>query len=124
MILRAAAVALLLASSTARADADDDAARQALLAGLHGKIASCWAVPPDLPDTVKPVRVKFSLTRSGELDGSPSIDGPVAGDPATKAFAASAVRAVVRCAPYAELAKRASYDAWKTIVVTFNAPDL
>ena len=124
MRLRTVIVALLLAASAAPAGAEDSADRQALAARLHQAIARCWAVPADVPDYVEAVRVKFSLTRAGALDGSPSLEGPVAGDPATKAFAASAVRAVVRCAPFSGLAQLAPYDAWKTVVVTFRRPDL
>jgi hypothetical protein len=77
----------------------------------------------DLPAHVKAVRVKVSLTQAGELDGSPMLEGPVGGDPATRAFAASAVRAVVRCAPFSGLAQLAPYASWKTVVVTFKRPE-
>lgn len=117
------ALAALLAASAVPAAADDAASQQALATALHMKIAQCWMVPADLPDHVQSVRVKFSLTDTGALDGSPSVEGAVAGDPATKAFAASAVRAVVRCAPFSGLAQLASYDTWKTVVVTFRRPD-
>ncbi|MFC6444065.1 energy transducer TonB [Shinella zoogloeoides] len=95
----------------------------ALAMALHRQIARCWAMPADIPAHVGTVRVKFSLTESGELDGSPTIEGPVAGDPATKAFAASAVRAVVRCAPFKGLAELAPYAAWKTLAVNFKRPE-
>lgn len=123
MALRRALLALTAGAALAAPALADDAGRQALAAALHGKIAACWLRPADLPDHVQAVRVKFSLTEAGELDGSPAIDGPVGGDAATKTFAASAVRAVVRCAPFAGLAKLAPYDAWKTVVVTFKRPD-
>lgn len=95
----------------------------ALATALHRQIARCWAVPADMPAHVGPVRVKVSLSEAGELNGSPEIDGPVAGDPATKAFAASAVRAIVRCAPFRGLAELAPHAAWKSLVVTFKRPD-
>ena len=115
-LLAAAAVAFC---PTARAE--DPA--PALAATLHRQIARCWSVPADIPATIAMVRVKVSLTRSGDLDGSPAIDGPVAGDPATKAFAASAVRAIVRCALFRGLAELAPHTAWKTLVVTFRRPE-
>jgi hypothetical protein len=107
---------------TAPAKAED--ASLALATVLHRKIAACWAVPSDIPAHVETVRVKFSLTQAGELDGSPAIDGPVGGDPATKTFAASAVRAVVRCAPFTGLSELAPYAAWKTVSVTFKRPEM
>lgn len=121
MLRRAALVALAAHALSAPARAGD--ATPALATALHRQIARCWAVPADMPDDVGPVRVKVSLSETGELDGSPEIDGPVAGDPATKAFAASAVRAIVRCAPFRGLAELAPHAAWKSLVVTFKRPD-
>ncbi len=122
MPLRRALLAIVLSACAAPASAED-AARLALATALQGRVVSCWTVPADLPDHVEAVRVKFSLTPSGALDGSPTIEGPVDGDSATKAFAASAMRAVVRCAPFAGLAQLAPYDAWKTVVMTFKRPE-
>ncbi|MFT4160877.1 hypothetical protein [Shinella sp.] len=122
MLRRAALVALTTLALSAPARAED--ATPALAATLHRQIARCWTVPTDTPANVEMVRVKVSLTESGELDGSPTIDGPVAGDPATKAFAASAVRAVVRCAPFRGLAELAPYATWKTLLITFRRPDM
>ena len=124
MALRRALLILAAGAALAAPARADEAGRQALAAALNGAIARCWSVPSDLPDHVQAVRVKFSLTEAGALDGSPAIDGPVGGDAATKAFAAGAVRAVVRCAPFAGLAELAPYEDWKTVVVTFRRPDL
>nr|WP_298100253.1 hypothetical protein [uncultured Shinella sp.] len=120
---RALLTVAALAGLTAPARADDSATL-ALATALHQKIAQCWNVPADLPAHVDAVRVGFSLTEAGELDGSPKIDGPVAGDPATKTFVASAVRAVVRCAPFTGLEKLAPYDTWKSVSVTFRRPEM
>lgn len=121
---RRRAVAVLAAVVAAAAPAGaGDADRLALAAALHRKIAPCWVVPADLPAHVDAVRVTFSLTPAGELDGSPRVEGPLGGDPATKAFAASAVRAVVRCAPFAGLAQLAPYTAWKSVAVNFKRPE-
>jgi hypothetical protein len=116
------AVALTAAAFAAPARADD-AANVKLAAALHGRIAQCWSVPSEVPAHVAAVRVKFALTPSGALDGSPEIEGPVGGDPATKAFVASALRAVVRCAPFPGLAELAPYDTWKTVVINFKRPE-
>ncbi|GMB82219.1 hypothetical protein NN6n1_30020 [Shinella zoogloeoides] len=118
---RATIVALTALALSEPARAEDAAA--ALATALHRQIAPCWSIPADTPADMA-VRVKVSLTEAGELDGSPASDGPVAGDPATKAFAASAVRAVVRCAPFRGLAELAPYAAWKTLRVTFRRPDM
>ncbi|WP_411037077.1 hypothetical protein [Shinella sp. BYT-45] len=124
MPLRRAVLALAAFIPLAAPAGADDAARLALASALHRKIAQCWMVPADLPAHVGTVRVKFSLTEAGELEGSPAVEGPLGGDAATKAFAASAVRAVVRCAPYGELAQLGPYAAWKTVFVNFKRPDL
>jgi len=119
VLRRTALVALAALALSAPARAED--ATAALATTLHRQIARCWSLPADTPVDAT-VRVKVSLTESGELDGSPTIDGPVAGGPATKAFAASAVRAVVRCAPFKGLAELAPYATWKTLLVTFRPP--
>lgn len=124
MALRLLFLALSAGVALAAPARADDAGRLALATALNGKIARCWSVPSDLPEHVQPIRVKFSLTDTGALDGSPAIDGPVGGDTATRGFAASALRAIVRCAPFTGLAELAPYDAWKTVVVTFKRPDL
>ena len=122
-MFRPSLLALMAAAALAVPARADDAANLALATALHQKIAQCWAVPPDLPAHVAAVRVKFSLTETGELDGSPAIDGPVAGDPATKTLAASAVRAIMRCAPFTGLAQLAPYADWKTVSVNFKRPE-
>ena len=126
MTMRGRYIAALLAalaagpSSTAFAAGDT----QALAETIHRQIVTCWSVPPDLPVHVKDVRVSVSLTPAGELDGSPSIEGPVAGDAASRAFSASAIRAVVRCAPYRGLSQFGDYALWKTLSINFRQPDL
>ena len=123
-MLRHALAALAAFVALAAPAKAEDVSRAALANTLHRKIAGCWSFPPDVPAHVETVRVKFSLSEAGALDGSPAIEGRIGGDPATKAFAASAVRAVVRCAPFTGLAELAPYAAWKTVVVTFRRPDL
>ena len=119
-VLYRALLTLTAAAALAAPARADDAA---LAGALHQQIAPCWSVPADLPDHVDTVRVKFALTEAGELDGSPAIEGQVGGDPATKAFAASAVRAIVRCAPFTGLAQLAPYETWKSVSVNFKRPE-
>ena len=121
MAVRRVLLAIALAACATPASADD-AGRAALVAALHGKVAACWMVPTDLPAHIEAVRVKFFLTETGALDGSPIIEGRIGGDGATKAFAASAVRAIVRCAPFTGLARLAPYADWKTVAMTFKRP--
>ena len=120
--MRRRALPALAAILALAAPARGEDAAPALALALHRQIARCWTMPADIPAHVGTVRVKFSLTETGELDGSPTIEGPLAGDPATKAFAASAMRAVVRCAPFKGLAELAPYAAWKTLAVNFKRP--
>jgi protein TonB len=66
------------------------------------------------------IRVKFSLTPEGALQGVPDVmDKGPPGNSVWQAAADRAVRAVVQAAPFTEL-PRASYGQWKTFNAVFD----
>ncbi|MFS8182915.1 hypothetical protein ACMG4P_15355 [Pseudovibrio denitrificans] len=65
--------------------------------------------------------MQFDLSRTGELVGNPQVLSS-GKSPEDKAAAASAVRAVVRCAPYSLPAEK--YETWKTVTLNFDLRDM
>ncbi|GHB39227.1 hypothetical protein GCM10007094_30870 [Pseudovibrio japonicus] len=88
------------------------------VAALRNQVARCW-VPPLNAD--EEVQLRFDLNRSGELVGVPTVlsSGTT---PEDEAVEDSAVRALVRCAPYSLPAE--TYESWKTITLSFDPRDL
>lgn len=95
---------------------------QSELDALRGQIARCWSPPVGAvgAEDLK-VRVKIDLARSGEVSGSPEVmnSNP---NPAFRAAASSAVRAVMRCAPYS--LPDAKFDAWQEVIINFDPREL
>lgn len=85
---------------------------------FRDQVAGCW-IPPHKADGV--VRLQFDLSRTGELVGNPQVLSS-GKSPEDKAAAASAVRAVVRCAPYSLPAEK--YETWKTVTLNFDLRDM
>lgn len=89
---------------------------------LHGAVARCWSPPAEtLSEEV--VRIRLEFAHDGTLAADPAVLDPPQ-DPAARAVAESARRAVLRCAPYEGLARHiALYPRWRQIVLTFRPPD-
>lgn len=91
---------------------------QSEMDALRGLIENNWIKPvgaEEFPDMK--VVVKFKLTQSGEIDGTPEISGS-GGDPGLlNAIKSSAVRAVMRSVPFNLPQDR--YDAWGSVELTF-----
>ena len=91
---------------------------QSEMDALRGIIEGNWNKPvgaEQFPDMK--VVVKFKLTQSGEIDGTPEVTGS-GGDPALlNAIKSSAVRAVMRSVPFNLPQDR--YDAWGSVELTF-----
>ena len=87
------------------------------------KVASCWIIPADIDLSVV-TRVKVRLNRDGSLAEKPEPLVRQTG-PQRKRLNDSAVRAVVRCAPYSGLAGYAdSYETWREMTVSFDAREM
>ncbi|WP_217568561.1 cell envelope integrity protein TolA [Mesorhizobium sp. GbtcB19] len=87
---------------------------------FESTVGSCWIIPADIDLSVV-TRVKVRLNRDGSLAEKPEpLDRQT--EPQRKILNDSAVRAVVRCAPYSGLAAYAdSYETWREMTVSFDA---
>lgn len=95
---------------------------QSELDALRGQISRCWSPPVGAVGAEElVVRVRFQLEQSGEVSGSPEVLNSNS-NPAFRAAASSAVRAVMRCAPYDLPAEK--YDAWKDIIFNFDPREM
>lgn len=86
----------------------------------------CWRMPIDLPEPDRlVVTVQFELNRNGGLTGQPRVTSPsnYTFDPAMRAAADAALRAVRACDPYPfpdDPAVGAYYQAWDQLEFTFR----
>ena len=89
---------------------------------LRRQIARCWNPPVGAVGAdAAGVRVAFSLTPEGQVEGQPQVVSSGSG-PVYLAAADSAVRAVRRCAPYSLPFEK--YEAWREVVVNFDPRDM
>lgn len=87
---------------------------------LRGLISKNWIKPvgaPDFPDMV--VVVKFRLTKTGEIDGTPTVTGSGGDAAVLSAAKSSALRAVMRTAPY-NLPQDKYAGGWDVVELTFH----
>lgn len=112
------AAALSVASGSA-ALADTKGEFAVLVEALHNEIAGCW-LPPDMKGAKPgPVIVKVRLKRDGSLAARPTVENPPKAKEA-KLLAASAVRAVERCAPFHSMKRtRVPYERWRELKLNF-----
>jgi outer membrane biosynthesis protein TonB len=90
---------------------------------LRARIQQCWNPPAgaaDAKDLVVLIRIQFK--QDGSLAAQPALMNRGSGS-YFQVAAESALRAVVRCAPYTFLPV-AKYDAWKDVEVTFDPRDM
>ncbi len=88
---------------------------------------SCWTPPTTLPDGEKyAAQIRVVHNNDGSLAATPWLVNPPS-DPAWRAFAESAIRAVTRCSPLKTPAQYQSrFDQWRKMTLYFspdNAPD-
>ena len=93
----------------------------ALDAWLTDAYLNCWTPPPTMPPGeryIAAVRVDFNP--NGTLAATPELVNPP-GDPAWRAHAESAVRAVLKCNPLRVPPQYAPYfEQWRTKTVHFD----
>ena len=86
---------------------------------LRSAIEQCWSVPIGLSDAVDMrVTVTMKLARDGALASKPTVKATGGEKGARRAFAGSARRAVMKCAPYSLPVEK--YDTWSEVVVNFD----
>ncbi|MEJ8473039.1 cell envelope biogenesis protein TolA [Roseibium algae] len=110
------------ASLGSRLGEESVAMSQSELDALRGQVAQCWSPPVGAvgAETLN-VRVKFSLDRSGAVSASPEVLNS-SSNPAFRAAASSAVRAVMRCGPYSLPA--AKYETWQDVIINFDPREM
>jgi hypothetical protein len=95
---------------------------QKAAAYFSDKVGGCWTIPAAGGPVV--TRVQISFNRDGSLAGPPKVLNP-AQTPQDRRFNDSAVRAIVRCAPFTGLtAFGSSYQVWREMVVTFDPREI
>jgi outer membrane biosynthesis protein TonB len=90
---------------------------------LRARIQQCWNPPAgaaDARDLIVEIRIRFN--QDGSLAAQPTVSNR-GSSTYFQVAAESALRAVVRCAPYTFLPV-AKYDAWKDVEVTFDPRDM
>ncbi|GGB32863.1 hypothetical protein GCM10011316_01190 [Roseibium aquae] len=95
---------------------------QSELDALRSQVSACWNPPVGAAGAEDlSVRVRFNLSQSGEVSGGPEVLNSST-NPAFQAAASSAVRAVMRCAPYS--LPIAKYDDWQEVILNFDPREL
>ncbi|WP_156922074.1 hypothetical protein [Azorhizobium doebereinerae] len=98
---------------------------QSEIDALRARIQSCWS-PPAGASEASDLRaaVTVSFKPDGSLAVSPQLAGVTpASSPYGPAFADSAMRAIIRCAPYSFLPAN-KYNVWKDIELGFSLRDM
>lgn len=78
------------------------------------KVQAGWKRPNHAPTMA--LRIHIKLNRDGSLDGRPSVLNR-SDDPAFRAYAHTALRAIQRAAPFNPAAYGDSYDQWKSVIL-------
>lgn len=97
---------------------------QSEMDALRGQIQKNWAYIAGIEgaDGVQ-IRVIMKLDKSGGIIGEPEVTASGGTDNARRVYQSSALRAVRRSAPFANLPAD-KYDAWSEVVVNFTPSDL
>jgi hypothetical protein len=96
-----------------------DAMQRQLVMLLQAEIAPCWTMPAIDGKTPKPVTILVLLRKDGSLARTPSAVA-LPQDREAKALAASAIRAVERCAPFDGVARHPGvYERWRELRINF-----
>ncbi|MBN9672496.1 TonB C-terminal domain-containing protein [Roseibium aggregatum] len=110
------------ASLGSRQGAQNVRMTQSELDALRGQVAQCWNPPVGAVGAENlNVRVRFSLSQNGDVSSSPEVLNSN-GNPAFRAAASSAVRAIMRCQPYS--LPIAKYEAWQEVIINFDPREM
>ncbi|MBM7050189.1 hypothetical protein JTP94_34135 [Rhizobium lusitanum] len=122
------ALAITLAGSAsarcAETAAGKDRLEHSMIENIRKSVTANWPPPADISG-IKNVRVqiRFELDRAGQIVGKPNVVMTGGPEKTQQAVAASALRAVLRSAPFKNLPMD-KYDAWKEVIIHFDAGDL
>lgn len=110
------------ASLGSRTGVADVRMTQSELDALRSRVSSCWNPPVGAVGAEDlRIRVSFNLTQTGNVTGAPVVLNS-RNDPAFRAAASSAVRAIVRCQPYS--LPIAKYEAWQEMIINFDPKEM
>ena len=88
---------------------------------LAGEIKRCWTYPDTDNSTAYSPKLKIAFAPDGSMAGAPVLLNP-GNDPAAKAVAESATKAMAKCSRFAGPARfHDHYDEWKVRVIHFDA---
>ncbi len=123
----AVGLGIMLAGSasaqTANVAAGENRLRHSAIESIRNDIMANWLAPVDLTGIREVhVRIQFRLDHTGTIMGKPKVTMTGGPEKAQKAVAASALRAVVRAAPFKKLPMD-KYDVWKEVIINFDASD-
>ncbi len=86
---------------------------------LRNAIEQCWNVPMGLSNVEEMrVTITMNLAKDGNIDGRVDVEATGGHSQTRRAFAESARRAVLKCAPYN--LPNEKYDTWSRVVVNFD----
>lgn len=113
--MRAAAftLALLLASAASAASPQ----KEAVVRYFQDRLPSCWNLPAG---TAAAATIRFRLEPDGAVRGTPEIVSVAPPGADGDTLARSAVRAILKCGPYTDLAAVAPYKVWEEVTVNFD----
>lgn len=96
-----------------------------LMPALMEQVTRCWNMPVNaLDNNYTPLKVTARLKPDGSLDGKPEIVAGT-GKGWSKTAALSAVRAMVKCAPFKAFTKYPdAYSDWREFNATFDPREL
>lgn len=88
---------------------------------LRQQLSGCWSIPVGIMDSDGlRATVRFSLDRSGRLDGRPVVEATSG----NRQFDESAVRAVQKCDQAGLLVPEGKYDVWAEVRVNFDPSEM
>lgn len=107
------------ASLGGRTETGGETLSQSELDALRGQIQRCWNIVPGMADGADVrVQVSMRLSMDGAIEGQPTVTASGGSELAQRTLSGSALRAVLRCAPYSLPAEK--YDTWSQVVVNFD----
>lgn len=124
-LLAALVIALAGSASAQTANvAGENSLEHSAAENIRDSITTNWPPPADLTGFKDVhVQIRFELDRTGNIIGKPKVTTTGGPENTQKAVAASALRAVLRSAPFKKLPMD-KYDVWKEVVINFKSDDL
>ncbi len=89
--------------------------------GIREKVTESWNLPPDLPGLEEVhIQVRLKLDHDGQIVGQPDVVARGGPEKSRKIIAASALRAVLRAAPFKDLPRTQFDNETSSVEVILN----